>query len=141
MSPDDAVGGHPSAAVTLPAPPEVPGAVVAVTGEVDLDTAPRALDTVRAALSKASPVVLDLAGVTFIDCSGLRELLLLQNLLTSQGRELHLRSPSPAVTRLLAWTGTEDRFHHTPTVPKTVPETVPRHHLDLVDTRDEGESR
>ena len=100
----------------LPAPTAPPeeALVVVVTGEVDLATAAHALGAVDLAPTAASPVVLDLAGVSFIDCAGLGELLLLRRLLLGQGRQLRLRSPSPVVTHLLAWTATEGHFETTP---------------------------
>lgn len=53
---------------------EPPVAVLVVEGEIDLVTAPRLKDALRA-IPEASPVVVDLCETTFIDSSGLRVLL------------------------------------------------------------------
>ena len=53
-------------------------------------------------------VVIDLSGVTFCDSSGLSCLLRLR--MRSNGRQVVLRDPPPAVTRLLALGGVEELF-------------------------------
>ena len=78
-----------------------PGRVV-VAGEIDLRTSPE----LREALADASTVegselVIDLTGVTFIDSSGISELLRASN----AGHRLTLRHPAASVRRLFALAG------------------------------------
>jgi anti-sigma B factor antagonist len=85
------------------------GAVITVTGELDIATAPT-LDHVldRAIGGRPTPdVIIDLRGVTFIDCAALGVLIRARNRL---GDRLWLRSVPPAVTRLLDLTGLTDLF-------------------------------
>jgi anti-anti-sigma factor len=100
-SPTDAEP-HPD---VLPSP-DHPPAVVALTGELDVLTAP----DVRRVLQDAGAdgdVVVDLSEVTFIDCSNLGTLLEARNRL---GSRLSLRACSRPVQRLLALTGLCDAF-------------------------------
>jgi anti-sigma B factor antagonist len=78
--------------------------VLAPTGELDIATVPL-LEAAYEELEHAS-VVLDLAGVTFIDSSGLQLLLRLSD--RSEGR-LEIIS-SPALDRLLQITGVRDQL-------------------------------
>ena len=85
--------------------------IVTASGEVDVAAAP----ALRAALSRASrlvpasrrhaPVLVDLAGVTFLDSRALR--VLADAALASRriGRELVLVDPNPVMVRLLTITG------------------------------------
>lgn len=79
-----------------------------VTGEIDIATAP----SLRRALERALPdasgrVVVDLSGVTFMDCSGLGPLLEAEARL---GDRLSLRGVPPNVTTLLRLAGLLARF-------------------------------
>ncbi len=75
---------------------------VRVAGEVDLDTA----DQLAAGLEAChGTVVLDLAGVTFMDSSGLGTLVRARNRLLSEGGALLVRDPSKRVRRLFELTG------------------------------------
>jgi anti-sigma B factor antagonist len=85
------------------------GALIAVTGELDIATAP-ALNQVldRAIEGRPAPhVIIDLRDVTFIDCAALGVLIRARNRL---GDRLWLRSVPPAVTRLLDLTDLTDLF-------------------------------
>ena len=80
---------------------DVDGALVLV-GEIDSYTAPQLGER----LSDEPPVeVLDLAGVSFIDSSGLRVLVESHQARLDRGSRLVLRSPSAAVQRLLEISG------------------------------------
>jgi anti-anti-sigma factor len=72
-------------------------------GELDMATADELALQVReyAASTGGSVVVLDLSAVSFMDSSGLDPLLRAHASLASQDRLLFLRSPGPAVLRLL----------------------------------------
>ncbi|HEX4867148.1 MAG TPA: STAS domain-containing protein [Acidimicrobiales bacterium] len=78
------------------------GHVIKVAGELDLASAPE-LSSVLAEPAGAStlPVVLDLSGVTFIDSSALRALLLAGRQLANAGRKLQIGPRSDVVSRVL----------------------------------------
>ena len=73
--------------------------VVRVVGELDLASASWVRDRIaRAAHNPAREVVVDLSGVSFVDCAGLGALLGAQ---TQPGSRLSLRAPSVAVLKPL----------------------------------------
>jgi anti-sigma B factor antagonist len=83
------------------------GAVVtiAVTGELDLATAPLIGDTFHR-INSAHPlhVHLDLRGVNFCDAAGLSTFLAADRLMRATGGRLTLIQPSPQIRRLLTIT-------------------------------------
>jgi anti-sigma B factor antagonist len=84
---------------------------VSVAGELDAASAARlqrSLDTVIGV--SAGAVVLDMSGVSFIDSTGLRVLLVLQQLLTAQRRPLTLSDVSVQTRRLLELSGLSSVF-------------------------------
>jgi anti-sigma B factor antagonist len=87
---------------------------LSVEGEIDLETAPQFAQHLQAARekaeSKALPLSVDLSGVGFIDSSGLRALLELQESCDGAAVVLSLRKPSPAVIRLLEVAGVAQAF-------------------------------
>ena len=83
-----------------------PAAVVQVCGELDLSTAPRLREELaRLADEGALDVTVDLAGLHFIDSSGLQALVAGLKLLREQGGDLGLRSPRPRTLKVLEITG------------------------------------
>jgi anti-anti-sigma factor len=104
----DAWGIRPPANYCLcpgPAPAPDGAATLALEGEFDMAAA----EDVRArltALGDANParIVLDLAAVTFMDSSTLRELLRAELALRARGGRLVLAAPTSPVTRLLSLT-------------------------------------
>ncbi|MFF4585431.1 anti-sigma factor antagonist [Streptomyces sp. NPDC001388] len=85
--------------------------VVAVHGELDLDSAERLDQALRAALhATVGGVDLELGEVAFCDCSALNVLLGARELGLRQGKTVVLRSLAPAVARLLDLTGTRPLF-------------------------------
>jgi len=85
--------------------------VIAVTGELDVDSA----DELRTALVAATQVDhtgvdIDMSGVTFMDSSGLRELIGTYKRLAVDGRQMRIVEPSERVVRLLKLTGQYERF-------------------------------
>ena len=85
---------------------DVDGALL-LTGEIDSYTAPELSER----LAGDPPVeVLDLAGVTFIDSSGLRTLLAATRRASQLGTVVRLRNVRPTVRRMLEITGTADQF-------------------------------
>lgn len=80
--------------------------VVSVYGEVDLSTAPRLLDVLSGALEGDGKVIVDLAGMGFIDSQGIR--VLAQAYKATQpgcADRLVLRSPRPQARTVLEITG------------------------------------
>lgn len=80
--------------------------VVMVSGDLDLGSAP-ALESAVAALGPVTqPLVIDLSGVGFIDSSGLRSLLAINQLVVDGGgSQVTLAGGTPATKRLIDLTG------------------------------------
>ncbi|MEV7775775.1 STAS domain-containing protein [Kitasatospora sp. NPDC086791] len=85
-------------------------ALVTARGDLDLCTAPELRRRLSAALRAYREVVLDLAGVEFMDCSGLGALVHAQNQADRLGARLILRGAGPRVLRLLKLTGLNRRL-------------------------------
>jgi anti-sigma B factor antagonist len=79
--------------------------IVRMSGELDLASSDR-LAGLLADLPDGT-VVVDLAGLTFIDSSGIAALVAAKDRLESAGRELLLTRPQPNVDRVLEMTGLE----------------------------------
>ncbi len=75
-----------------------------VAGEIDAHTSEVLADAV-ALLGSDADISLDLAGVTFIDSSGLRLIVMTHSRQRSDGGSLTIASPSTSVRRLLEITG------------------------------------
>ncbi len=81
--------------------------LVRVTGELDLGTAGQLASFLAEVLRVGSArLVLDVAGVTFMDCTGLGVLLRARNASLLRGGGLRLVSAPSRVLTLLALTGT-----------------------------------
>lgn len=83
--------------------------VLVVQGDIDMAGGP----IVEAAIlehENDTPVVLDVAGVSFIDSSGLRSLLAASRRAHERQTHVVLRGMGPEVARLLEITGTESQF-------------------------------
>ena len=76
------------------------GFVVVVAGDVDLASAPALHDRLHPLATRGAGVAVDLAGVTFIDSSGIHALLTSARAIDAAGGSLVLAAPSPAVRRL-----------------------------------------
>ena len=88
-----------------------PGTVrVAVAGEIDLSNSDLLNVRLLNILSTLHPhrIEVDLAGVTFLDCSGLTVLVSLGQAATHTGCRLRITNPQPLVRRLLDLTGLLD---------------------------------
>jgi anti-sigma B factor antagonist len=85
--------------------------LVAVAGEIDAHSA-GSLDQLAAGLTAEGYIhfTLELSQTTFIDSSGLRSLVGLQNQLRELAGELVLQAPTEPVTRLLRITGLGEHF-------------------------------
>jgi len=86
--------------------------VVAVSGEIDLYTAPRLHSELAAAVMVDGPaqVVVDMAGVDFCDSTGMNVLLAAQRLASEKGGDLTLAAPRPPVRKILEVTGLQSVF-------------------------------
>ncbi|MBV9922378.1 MAG: STAS domain-containing protein [Pseudonocardia sp.] len=86
------------------------GAVVAVTGEVDLLTADRLRDVLCSAVVDHRLVVADLSAVDFLSSSGLTALALADRAAVSAGHELRVVARDRVVLRPIEITGLADRI-------------------------------
>lgn len=88
-------------------------AVVTVGGAIDLTSRNVLLDAGRAALEAdgATTLVLDLAGVNFIDSTGVGVLVQLAGEATDHERGFIIRQPSGRVTRILEITGLQAQWN------------------------------
>ena len=85
--------------------------VVFVTGELSLAEAPILESHLADALAKASSaVIVDLAGVEFIDSTGLSVLVRAQQHAAERGLEFGVKNPRAQAHRLLSLTGLEERL-------------------------------
>jgi anti-sigma B factor antagonist len=81
-------------------------AVLSVTGELDLATAPRLQDEFISLITRGVlHLTLDMASLDFIDSSGMAVLLTTRKLLHAHDGSLTLRSPNPSAQRALEVTG------------------------------------
>jgi anti-sigma B factor antagonist len=86
-------------------------AVVRIEGEVEFATAPRLRATLLdLAQEGASPVVLDLADVSFVDPAGISLMIQAKKRLASANSDLVLRSPQASVRRVLEISGVTELF-------------------------------
>ncbi|MEW9555984.1 STAS domain-containing protein [Nonomuraea sp. NPDC050783] len=97
-------------------------ALVAVTGEIDLYTAPHLQSEFTRLLQEGpSRVVIDMSAVDFCDSTGMNVLLSALKRMKEQGGTLEVASPRPAVRKILQVTGLDSVF--------TVHEEVPQEFL------------
>jgi anti-anti-sigma factor len=80
-----------------------------LAGELDLDTV-KVLDTVPIQPDADETVVLDLAGLEFVDSSGLRSLIQVRRRVIDRGAHLVLRQPRPSVRRVFEVAGLDTVF-------------------------------
>jgi anti-anti-sigma factor len=84
--------------------------VVTLSGELDIHSGAWLAAQSARFVPRPSGAVLDVAGVSFIDASGLRSLISLVGHLDSGQHRVALRSPSPALMRLLDLLDMRERF-------------------------------
>ncbi len=82
--------------------------IVHVGGEIDIATCEQLRDAIEPHLGPQQTMVLDLAGVGFMDSSCLRILQQARGTLTADGGSLILRNPSVAARRLLTAAGVQE---------------------------------
>jgi anti-sigma B factor antagonist len=76
-------------------------AVVALSGDLDITGAAAAAAAVTAAVPAGQWLIIDVAAVEFIDCSGVRALLSVQGLARQAGGDVLLAAPRDPVLRLV----------------------------------------
>jgi anti-sigma B factor antagonist len=84
--------------------------LVCVVGEVDLDSVQGMVEAVRPCLVDGETVELDLAGLQFMDSTGLGNLVQLRKEAARTGATLTLRNVSPSTYRLFEVTGLAEFF-------------------------------
>jgi anti-sigma B factor antagonist len=95
--------------------------VVAVSGEVDVATAPTLRDRLQAAVAQDhSTIVVDLGGVTFLDSTALGVLVGALKRCRDAGGDLRLVAREPRVLKVFEITGLNEVFSISDTVEKAV---------------------
>ena len=85
--------------------------VVSVAGDLDLGSAPSLEAAFRELTPFDRPVVIDLSGVDFIDSSGVRSLLAVNQIVSDAvGSPVALAGGTPATRRLIELTGIDQVF-------------------------------
>jgi anti-sigma B factor antagonist len=84
--------------------------VVAIAGEVSLDTAPDVLAGLRSVCGARCRIVVDLTAVTFIDSVGLGVLIEAQRRTRAAGGWMRLVCANPEVLKVLRLTDLDDIF-------------------------------
>ena len=80
--------------------------MVAVRGELDLESHERLADELADAAKGDEPIVVDLTACEFIDSSGVRALLLGQRAASNgESQRFSVAGPGPQVSRILEMTG------------------------------------
>ena len=81
------------------------------SGDVDTNAAETFQDMMQSVMRRHSAsLLLDLSGVSFMDCAGLRALLLTQRRAGMRGGSVSLIAESPAVRRIIDLLGVRDVF-------------------------------
>ncbi len=107
----DSLGGH---------------AVVALYGELDLADAPGLASHLITAMAACGPsIIVDLAGLAFIDSCGLGVLVRVLKWTRESGGDMVLAAPQQQVRRVLSVTGLIDAFSVYPSVEQAVSGTRP----------------
>lgn len=97
--------------LTLRTSPLGDRALVSVSGEVDLATAGELSDHALEALRTVSPhVVVDLTDVSFMDSTGLKSLITIDQRTALAGGSFSVVGPSRSVRKLLSLTGLDETF-------------------------------
>jgi anti-anti-sigma factor len=92
------------------------GALVTIAGELDLATVPRVSAALTAEpVAGARGVVVDLAGVSFMDSTGLAALITLEHDLVARAGRLAIACPEGPARLLLDVTGVAERLTLRPT--------------------------
>ncbi|MGD9701343.1 MAG: STAS domain-containing protein [Acidimicrobiia bacterium] len=85
-------------------------ALLVLTGELDVSAADVLTSSLEQVDRTARGLILDMAGVSFIDSSGLRTLIQARQMFRDEPDSVTIRNPQPTTTRLLELTGLTDYF-------------------------------
>jgi anti-sigma B factor antagonist len=89
---------------------DTPGTVV-LSGEIDFSGTPKVREALLKMLAGGAPEIsFDMAGLSYIDSSGLALLLEMRRILTESGRTMRITSISPQVRKLFNLTQLGDLF-------------------------------
>src|SRR6202453_1271508 len=109
--------------------------VVELRGELDIADAADVAAALAEVIARAPEIIVDLAGLEFIDCSGIAVLARGRRLARLADGELRLAAPQPRVQRVLALTRLTDVLPiyasvaeasgHTPRPPRQRPHILP----------------
>ncbi|MFD7987729.1 STAS domain-containing protein [Kitasatospora indigofera] len=100
--------------------------ILHLAGEVDQDERQRLESALRRAVAHRPPrLVVDLAGLTFCDSTGLNALLKTRLAARAAGFPLVLAAPTPQTRRLLEITGTDEAFTIRDSVRAALADTAP----------------
>lgn len=80
----------------------------AVSGDLDLATVDRFVASIEARMNGTAAVVVDASGLTFLDSSGLRALLMLHQRCRDNGGSLRIQAVQPKIARVLEIAGVRD---------------------------------
>lgn len=105
--------------VTAPAPD---CALVTVTGELDLATAPQLRSALREAAATGRRMIVEMSGCGFCDSSGLRTLLDADLAAKSAGRSFRLAAAGPHLRRVIELTGLTGHLALYPDLPHALTE-------------------
>jgi anti-sigma B factor antagonist len=95
--------------VTLCIHPGDGGTIVAITGEADVGTEAQLQQSLLQIIrQRPAKLMLDVSGVSFMDCAGLRALLVIRRRAEMRGVFLRLIATSAAVRRIIELTGTQE---------------------------------
>jgi anti-sigma B factor antagonist len=95
--------------VTLCIRPGDGGTIVAISGEVDVGTEAQLQQSLLRIMRECGvKLMLDVSGVSFMDCAGLRALLATRRRAEIRGGFLRLIATSAAVGRIIELTGTQE---------------------------------
>lgn len=90
--------------------PNVDSTMVRVSGEIDVSNAGAFRDAIHLACEPSRPIVVDMAGVTFIDSSGVSVLIGVARATGEAHAGLVIQDPSPSVRRVLTILGLDEDF-------------------------------
>ena len=95
--------------VTLCIRPGDGGTIMAISGEVDICTEAQLQQSLlRIIRERPASLMLDVSGVSFMDCAGLRALLVTRRRAEMRGVFLRLIATSAAVRRIIELTGAQE---------------------------------
>jgi anti-sigma B factor antagonist len=77
----------------------------ALRGELDADTCPGLREELLTDTADAPTLVVDLSELSFVDSSGISELLQVRNAAVDRGQKFEMQNPSDTVRRVLEITG------------------------------------